>query len=76
MKQGAYSADLELKMNLLLICSGLRVLLELDPFLNELTKLYEQSKTSGTRWVTLKRCTYTLPLNCPFSENAECHSLT
>jgi len=33
------------------------VLLELDPFLNELTKLYEQTKKSGTVWVTLKRST-------------------
>lgn len=34
----------------------LQVLLDLDPFLNELTKLYEQTKNSGTVWVTLKRC--------------------
>ncbi|KAG0565221.1 hypothetical protein KC19_8G174700 [Ceratodon purpureus] len=33
------------------------VLLELDPFLNELTKLYENTKKSGTVWVTLKRST-------------------
>ncbi|GBG79987.1 hypothetical protein CBR_g30248 [Chara braunii] len=30
------------------------VLLEPDPFLNELTKLYERNKQSGTVWVTLK----------------------
>ena len=38
------------------LLSLLQVLLDLDPFLNELTKLYEQSKNSGTVWVTLKRC--------------------
>jgi hypothetical protein len=32
------------------------VLLEADPFLNELTKLYERNKTSGSVWVTMKRC--------------------
>jgi hypothetical protein len=34
----------------------LQVLLEADPFLNELTKLYERNKTSGSVWVTMKRC--------------------
>ena len=38
------------------LVSLLQVLLDLDPFLNELTKLYEQTKNSGTVWVTLKRC--------------------
>ncbi|CAI5536217.1 unnamed protein product [Closterium sp. Naga37s-1] len=31
------------------------MLLEPDPFLNELTKLYERHKGAGTVWVTLKR---------------------
>ncbi|CAM6098354.1 unnamed protein product [Calypogeia fissa] len=31
------------------------VLLDADPFLNELTKLYEGTRESGTVWVTLKR---------------------
>jgi signal recognition particle subunit SRP14 len=35
----------------------LQVLLEADPFLNELTKLYERNKTSGSVWVTMKRST-------------------
>ncbi|BBN11522.1 signal recognition particle subunit SRP14 [Marchantia polymorpha subsp. ruderalis] len=33
------------------------VLLDADPFLNELTKLYEHNRDSGTVWVTLKRST-------------------
>ncbi|KAL2636153.1 hypothetical protein R1flu_007632 [Riccia fluitans] len=33
------------------------VLLDTDPFLNELTKLYENNRESGTVWVTLKRST-------------------
>ncbi|CAM6034614.1 unnamed protein product, partial [Sphagnum compactum] len=33
------------------------VLLEADPFLNELTKLYERNKASGSVWVTMKRST-------------------
>lgn len=39
------------------VCKLMQVLLELDPFLNELTKLYENTKKSGTVWVTLKRST-------------------
>ncbi|KAI5064156.1 hypothetical protein GOP47_0020826 [Adiantum capillus-veneris] len=31
------------------------VRLDPDPFLNELTKLYEQHRDKGTVWVTLKR---------------------
>lgn len=31
------------------------VLLEPDPFLNELNKLFERNKGSGTVWVTMKR---------------------
>eukprot|EP00897_Mesotaenium_endlicherianum_P003138 jgi/Mesen1/2852/ME000174S02100 len=31
------------------------VMLEADPFLNELTKLYERNKTTGTVYVTFKR---------------------
>jgi signal recognition particle subunit SRP14 len=31
------------------------VLLEPDPFLNELNKLYERNQKSGTVWVTMKR---------------------
>lgn len=31
------------------------MLLEPDPFLNELTKLYERNRTQGTVWVTMKR---------------------
>lgn len=34
----------------------MQVFLEPDPFLNELTKLYERNRQSGTVWVTLKRC--------------------
>eukprot|EP00246_Nothoceros_aenigmaticus_P008856 TRINITY_DN23_c0_g1_i1.p1 TRINITY_DN23_c0_g1~~TRINITY_DN23_c0_g1_i1.p1 ORF type:complete len:119 (-),score=21.74 TRINITY_DN23_c0_g1_i1:275-631(-) len=33
------------------------VFLEPDPFLTELTKLYERNRQSGTVWVTLKRST-------------------
>lgn len=32
------------------------VLLEADPFLNKLTKLYERNKAVGSVWVTVKRC--------------------
>jgi hypothetical protein len=32
------------------------VLLEADPFLSKLTKLYERNKTVGSVWVTVKRC--------------------
>ncbi|CAI6004524.1 unnamed protein product [Closterium sp. NIES-64] len=35
--------------------TGWQMLLEPDPFLNELTKLYERHKGAGTVWVTLKR---------------------
>ncbi|EOA28013.1 hypothetical protein CARUB_v10024189mg, partial [Capsella rubella] len=31
------------------------VLLQLDPFLNELTSMFEKSKEKGSVWVTLKR---------------------
>lgn len=31
------------------------VLLDNDPFLNELTKLYERNKKSGSVWITMKR---------------------
>ncbi|PKA55231.1 Signal recognition particle 14 kDa protein [Apostasia shenzhenica] len=31
------------------------VLLQPDPFLNELTNMYEQTKEKGSVWVTLKR---------------------
>lgn len=33
------------------------VLLEPDPFLNELTKLFERTRSLGTVWVTMKRST-------------------
>jgi uncharacterized membrane protein YbaN (DUF454 family) len=32
------------------------VLLEADPFLNKLTKLYERNKAVASVWVTVKRC--------------------
>lgn len=35
------------------------VLLDPDPFLNELTKLYERHRESGSVWVTLKRSSMT-----------------
>ena len=31
------------------------MLLDTDPFLNELNKMYERQKGSGTVWVTMKR---------------------
>jgi signal recognition particle subunit SRP14 len=36
----------------------LQVLLQLDPFLNELTSMFEKSKEKGSVWVTLKRCNF------------------
>lgn len=33
-----------------------QVLLQLDPFLNELTSMFERSNEKGSVWVTLKRC--------------------
>ncbi|XP_010548588.1 PREDICTED: signal recognition particle 14 kDa protein-like [Tarenaya hassleriana] len=33
------------------------VLLQLDPFLNELTSMFEKSQEKGSVWVTLKRST-------------------
>ena len=33
-----------------------QVLLQLDPFLNELTSMFEKTTETGTVWVTLKRC--------------------
>ncbi|KAK1318826.1 Signal recognition particle 14 kDa protein [Acorus calamus] len=33
------------------------VLLQPDPFLNELTKMFEQNKEKGSVWVTFKRST-------------------
>lgn len=36
----------------------LQVLLQLDPFLNELTSMFEKSKEKGSVWVTLKRCKF------------------
>lgn len=35
-----------------------QVLLQLDPFLNELTSMFEKSKDKGSVWVTLKRCKF------------------
>ncbi|XLT35988.1 hypothetical protein HN873_067280, partial [Arachis hypogaea] len=35
-----------------------KVLLQLDPFLNELTIIFERSTETGSVWVTLKRCVY------------------
>ena len=37
-----------------------QVLLQLDPFLNELTSMFEHSTEKGSVWVTLKRCMYYL----------------
>lgn len=37
------------------ICGLTMVLLQLDPFLNELTSMFEKSKEKGSVWVTLKR---------------------
>ncbi|XP_054791588.1 signal recognition particle 14 kDa protein-like [Prosopis cineraria] len=34
---------------------ALLVLLQLDPFLNELTSMFERSTEKGSVWVTLKR---------------------
>ncbi|CAH2058153.1 unnamed protein product [Thlaspi arvense] len=36
-------------------CLVFQVLLQLDPFLNELTSMFEKSKEKGSVWVTLKR---------------------
>ncbi len=33
-----------------------QVLLQPDPFLNELTSMFERSTEKGSVWVTLKRC--------------------
>ncbi|KAH0887378.1 hypothetical protein HID58_063474 [Brassica napus] len=35
--------------------SVMSVLLQLDPFLNELTSMFEKSKEKGSVWLTLKR---------------------
>ena len=37
-----------------------QVLLQPDPFLNELTSMFERSTEKGSVWVTLKRCMYNL----------------
>ncbi|KAK1271962.1 Signal recognition particle 14 kDa protein [Acorus gramineus] len=36
---------------------SIMVLLQPDPFLNELTKMFEQNKEKGSVWVTFKRST-------------------
>ncbi|KAL3684195.1 hypothetical protein R1sor_002217 [Riccia sorocarpa] len=46
------------------------VLLDTDPFLNELTKLYENNRESGTVWVTLKRSTLERPRKRKSEEDA------
>jgi len=55
---------------LIVVIVDWQVLLELDPFLNELTKLYEQTKKSGTVCKS-KGC---LAVNS-VEKNAACRSL-
>lgn len=33
-----------------------QVLMQADPFLSELTNMYERSTEKGSVWVTMKRC--------------------
>lgn len=47
-------------------------LLDQDSFLNQLTKILEKSKTSGTIYVTFKKCEITPPLQLAFFFALDC----